>query len=321
MPEPSSGHTDRTSTPTQRGPAATGGPHFSLAVGGAGAANDMPEAVYTPDSAILHPVRLLRDVASGLWVGRDLAWRLFVRNLRARYRQTVFGYVWAIMPPIALTLLWALLKGNRVVRLDMPGDVPFAAYALTGFTLWFAFLGALKSPMKAMSGSKNMLEKLCFPREALLVTCLGEVLFDFAIGLGVLMVFLIGTGVPVASTWWLFPLGGAAIVVFGFGLGVLLTPLDMLYKDVSKAIDAFATMWMFSTPLFYAPMKGTAGWVINWINPAVPLVVSTRSWLLAGQPESMYLAAFGVYAVLGAAMLAVGMVVFRLTLPYLIERM
>jgi len=70
----------------------------------------LPEVVYTPDSELSHPLTMLRALISDIYAGRELAWRLFVRNIRAQYRQTLLGFVWLLIPPVATTLLWVILK-------------------------------------------------------------------------------------------------------------------------------------------------------------------------------------------------------------------
>ena len=77
-------------------------------------AADLPLMVYSPNAAIREPFRLLSDIAGGFFKGRELAWRLFVRNLRGMYRQTLLGLFWAFLPPIANTAIWIFLQSQNV---------------------------------------------------------------------------------------------------------------------------------------------------------------------------------------------------------------
>ncbi len=74
----------------------------------------LKETVYTPDSELLHFGRLMRNMASDLLASRELAWRLFVRNISAQYRQSRLGYAWAFVPPLFTSLIWIFLQSQRV---------------------------------------------------------------------------------------------------------------------------------------------------------------------------------------------------------------
>ena len=100
------------------------------------------ETVYTSDSELRRPLRLLRSMFSDLVASRELAWRLFVRNVSARYRQTLLGYVWIVVPPLAATAAFAFLQAQGVLTAQ-PTDVPYPFYVLVGTGLWQVFADAI----------------------------------------------------------------------------------------------------------------------------------------------------------------------------------
>ena len=75
----------------------------------------VPTSVQTPDSALRDPAKLFADIAKDLWAGRELAWRMFLRNIRGLYRQTFLGLFWAFLPPIANTLVWVVLRKAKAI--------------------------------------------------------------------------------------------------------------------------------------------------------------------------------------------------------------
>ena len=140
----------------------------------------LKETVYSPDSELRNPGRLVHSMMSDLLASRELAWRLFVRNISAQYRQSLLGYFWAFIPPLFTTLIWVFLNSQNILDIGDTG-MPYPLFVLTGTVLWQTFADALDSPLKLVSKSKAMLAKINFPREALILTRSGMVLFNFAI--------------------------------------------------------------------------------------------------------------------------------------------
>jgi lipopolysaccharide transport system permease protein len=279
----------------------------------------LPVVVYAASSELVHPLHLIHDLVNDIDRGRELGWRLFLRNLQAQYRQTLFGYAWAIMPPLMTTLVWVGLRSVNVVSFSTAPGVPYAAYVLTGTILWQTFLNSLTSPLTSIEGAKDMLVKLNFPREALLLAGFGQMLFNLLIQLVLLAVVLVVLRVPIPSTAPLFFLGLLMLITLGHGIGLVVTPLGLLYTDIQKAIQAFAPFVMFLTPVLYAPPTEGRLALLNDINPVAPVLVATRDWLLVGHTD--FLAGFVGYSFLGVVATLLGLILVRIAMPFLIERM
>jgi len=89
------------------------------------------KTVYTPESSIHHPARMLADMFRDLIGGRQLAWQLAVRDIRAQYRQAALGLLWAFILPLAHTVTWIFLSGSGIVTVsDM--SLPYPVYVFTG---------------------------------------------------------------------------------------------------------------------------------------------------------------------------------------------
>ena len=120
--------------------------------------------VYSPNSDIRSPFAMLAGIFGGFIAGRELAWRLFVRNINSLYRQTLLGLFWAFLPPIANTAMWIFLKSTGAFTMEGT-EVDATVYILTGMILWQAFIDAFQMPLNCLNKNKNMLRKLRFPRE------------------------------------------------------------------------------------------------------------------------------------------------------------
>ena len=127
--------------------------------------------VYTPDSQIRTPIKLMRSMWHDLLGSRELAWRLFVRDISARYRQSLLGVVWSFVPPIITSIVFIVLQSRSAIDFGVT-DVPYPVYVLVGTILWQLFTESLNAPLKTVNASKAMLSKINFPREALIVSAI-----------------------------------------------------------------------------------------------------------------------------------------------------
>lgn len=279
---------------------------------------DLPVRIYSPEPLLGHPVTMMRNIILDLIAGRELAWRLFLRDLSAQYRQTYFGYLWAFLPPLVASLTFIFLNSQGIVAIDT-GGIPYPAFAMMGTLLWQVFVDAIQSSPQALGKAKPMLAKINFPREAILLGGLYMVLFNFAIRLvlvaGVMAYWKILPGTSILF----FPVAMAFVLLAGFCIGLALTPLSGLYGDVQKVLPMITSFWMLLTPVVYpARTEGLAGILATW-NPISPLITTARESL-----TGMDLSLLGPFCIVGAGSLLVtfiGLVGFRIAMPHLIARM
>jgi lipopolysaccharide transport system permease protein len=275
-------------------------------------------AVYTPESALRHPLKLLRDMFRDLFAARELAWRLFVRDISARYRHSLLGYLWAFLPPIVGTFTFVLLNRSGILNAgDLP--LPYPAYVMIGTLLWQVFADAINSPIKTVTAAKAMLAKINFPREAILISGMLEVLFNFLIRLVLLVAVFVYYGIAPPITAPLALGGVFAIFCLGFMIGILLTPVGLLYSDIGHALSMALSFWMLFTPVVFAPPTTGILAKLTSLNPVSPLIVTSREWLAIGAADN-FLPALIVFLVT-LVLLFFGWLLYRLAMPILVERM
>ena len=215
--------------------------------------------------------------------------------------------------------MWIFLRNAGVF--SMQGTVVDATvFILTGMILWQAFIEAFQMPLDALNKNKNMLSQLRFPREALLAVGLGEVLFNLAIRLLLLIPAFLWFNVTLHWTILLAPLAIIGLVLFAIALGLLIMPFGSLYQDVGRFISLALPFWMIITPIIYIPWSDYPGNLLNWVNPAAPLLIWSRDLLLVG-PSSPHMMMGLIFAGITLPLLLLGLVVYRVSLPVLIERM
>jgi lipopolysaccharide transport system permease protein len=255
---------------------------------------------------------------SDLWRGRELAWRLFVRDTAALYRQSILGYVWAFLPPLATAGTFIFLNSHQILTVGRT-PVPYAAYVITGTLLWQTFIDALNSPLRAVVANKIMLVKINFPREALIMAGMLDVLLNFCIRLILLIPVFLIFKVPISSSILLFPVGSVALILVGLCFGLLLTPIALLYTDIDRSLTTITTFWLFLTPVIYPPVKTGVAAYFTTINPVSPVILTARDWLIS-QP-ALHVDGFLIVTTLALLLLLVAWLIYRVALPHLIERM
>src|SRR6266540_988753 len=151
--------------------------------------NSAPSAaaeVYTPESELRHPGRLFAEMWRDLLASRGLAWRLLVRDISAHYRQSFLGFGWAFLPPVVMAVGFTLAGNANVINIAAT-NLPYPAYVMFSMILWQTFVEALNGPVVAVANAKQMLARVNFPREAIVLAKLGEVSFNFGIKLFLLV--------------------------------------------------------------------------------------------------------------------------------------
>ncbi len=274
--------------------------------------------VYTPESQLRSPAKLVSSLGRDLLASRELAWRLMIRDINSRYRQTFLGIFWAFFTPVATAMMFVMLNRQGLISVKST-EIPYPAYVLIGTVLWQVFVDSLQSPLKVVNKAKSMLTKANFPREALILSGVGQVLFETGIRTLILVVVFILF--DITPTWGLIwsPLGMLMLLVLGITLGTLLVPIGTLYGDVTLGLTSIIMLWFFMTPVVYpTPVEGTLATLLN-LNPVTPLLVGTRDLLTIGHLSDPV--PFLIVTVITLVAFLVAWLFYRIALPILAERL
>lgn len=273
--------------------------------------------VYTPESGLKNPGKLLGDMMKDLAGSWELGWRLFRRNMKAAYRQSLLGLLWAFIPPIMTTLVWVFLNGQRIINIEDPG-VPYPAFVLTSTLLWSLFARSLMMPNDVFRSGMGIMKKINFPKESLLISGFLQMGFDFLIKMILIVAVFIVFKIQPPITILLTPLGVIVLVLMGSSIGLILLPAGMLYTDVHRLLGSTIPFWMLLTPVIYPTPRAGLGVMLNKYNPVSPILTTTRDWMFTGHGE--YTGAFIWLTVAVIAVFFVGLILFRLAIPFIVER-
>ncbi len=182
---------------------------------------------------------------------RDLLYMLTWRDIKARYKQSVMGFFWAILMPLVI------VGAGMLVRLAMSvsskHQINFADFSgiVVKSLPWAFFVGAIKFGTSSIVGNSNLVTKIYFPREVFPLAAVLASLFDAAIASSVTILLLILGRVGVSMQLLWVPLILALIVVFTAAMAMLLSCGNLFFRDVKYLVDVLLTFGIFFTPVFY----------------------------------------------------------------------
>lgn len=275
-------------------------------------------AVYTADSPLVRPFDLAKQILGGMWHHRELTWTLFVRDLKAQYRQSYLGYLWVILPMIATMASWMYLNAANIVQIDS-GEIPYPLFVISGALVWNVFASSVNQPSISFNEGKQVFMKLNVPVESFILSGFGHVLFNMVLQGFFLFPLFALMGLMPPATALFFPFGLLCAMIIGASIGMVLLPLGSLYTDITRLTGIVLAFGMLLTPVVYPPPESGIAHVISSWNPLTPLVVASRDWLTLG--HSPYAFSLVVVTLCSVTLLIIALIGLRIAMPRLVERM
>lgn len=255
----------------------------------------------------------LRDIGRSRFLARQLA----ERDIKAQYRQSYLGIIWAFISPLATAVIWIILNKSGTIRITDTG-IPYPVFAFAGTLIWSILTESINAPTQSTQGAKAILSKINFPREALIISGVYKLLFNSMIKIILLFAFIFLFDIGFNWTVLLVPFAILAAILIGTTIGLFLTPVSMLYNDVGKIISFGMRFLMYATPVVYAVPKEGILKVLMEINPLTPIIVTTRDFL-TGMPAD-YLEYFVIVFISSAILFMFALTFYRLSIPIITER-
>jgi len=249
-----------------------------------------------------------------LWDYRELLYFLTWRDIKVRYKQAVLGVTWAVLQPV-LTMVVFTIVFNRLMKVSYDPvqvngtPVPYPVFTYVGLLPWNLFSGALGRAGASLVGNANLLTKVYFPRLVIPVSAVVAGLVDFVIAFVVLLVLMAVYGI--APTWqaaWL-PLLVILAMATALAFGLWLSALNVLYRDVQYVIPFLIQLWMFVSPVVYAPTFSNPVYrFLYGLNPMAGVIDGFRWALIGGPPPNQTLA---LAVLIVVVLLATGVAYFK----------
>jgi lipopolysaccharide transport system permease protein len=257
-------------------------------------------------------------VSAGAVLAESLRYRGLLRNLLARdlsvrYKNSILGFVWTLLNPLLLMVVFSI-----VFQVLLPSDIPnFPVFVLIGILAWNFCVGSVMAGIHSVTGNGDLVRKVYFPREVLPIAAVLSCLVHFGLALTLVFVLMPFAGIPLTPLVLWLPITIAFQTVFLVGLGLFLAAINVYFRDTEAVIDVAMLAWFFLTPIFYSldvlfdKTIGSmnVGWLMHVLNPMASFISTYRLVLIDGAPPdpSFLLRTFTV----STAVLIVGYVVFK----------
>jgi ABC-type polysaccharide/polyol phosphate export permease len=261
---------------------------------------------------------------------RELFVNLTLRELRGKYKRSILGWTWSLLNPLANMVIFAVVF-KFFLKVPTTAGHPsglkvFALWLLCGLLPWNFLSNGMSGSMGALIGNSNLIKKVFFPREILVASNVASWVVSFLLELAVLAVVLLVAGNMVLP--WLLPTIGLVLIqtMFVIGLGLLLSVLNVYFRDVQHFIGIILQIWFYATPIVYpityvrdALKNRPELFTLYKLNPMVRFVEAYRNALydLRFPPVLDWIYLLGV----AAATLALGVYVFTKLEPKLAEEL
>jgi lipopolysaccharide transport system permease protein len=219
---------------------------------------------------------------------RYLLYNLVLRDLKVRYKNSLLGILWSMLNPLGLMLVFTTLF--TVLSRGDNAQNNFPIFVLVGLVPWNFFSGALMGGTNSITNNAPLVKKVYFPRELLPLAALLSNLVNFSIAalLFIVMLYLFGLQLTIHALW--VPVILLIQIIFMLGLCLLLSSLNVFYRDVMMVLEVVLLAWFFLTPIFYpfslfdnyAQVFGiefSPARLMRWVNPMASIIDGYRTVL------------------------------------------
>jgi lipopolysaccharide transport system permease protein len=265
----------------------------------------------TEPTVTIRPPRSWGDLRlRELWSSRELVYFLTKRELQIRYKQSFFGIAWAVLQPLGMAFVFALVFG-QLAGVGSEG-VPYPVFALTALVPWLFTAQAVTQGANSLVQDANLLAKVYFPR---LVIPLSKVIaFAFDLGVALIVVIVFALLYDVGLEWRVLTIPAFLLLgaITTLGVATLLAAINVKYRDVLLAVPVIVQVWLFASPVIYSSSEIPGDWqYVYALNPMVTVIDGVRWAVLGVSAPELGTAAVSVASAF--LILAVAIVYFRRT--------
>jgi lipopolysaccharide transport system permease protein len=233
-----------------------------------------------------------------IWEYRELLYFFVWRDVKVRYKQTAIGILWVVLQPL-LTMLVATLFFGRLAKLPSQG-LPYSVFCFAGVVPWTYFSTSLLNVTNVVVENQRVITKVYFPRLILPVAAALSGLVDFSIGFLVLCIYTLAYGIHPTLTILFVPLLLLLAIFTVLGVGLWLSALNALYRDVRYLIPFIIQFWTLASPVYYSSqlVPQRYRWIYG-LNPMAGVIDGFR-WALTGRgpaPSSTLIASVAMVLV------------------------
>ena len=261
---------------------------------------------------VLEAGRAERNYFADLWPYRELFFILAWRDVSVRYKQSVLGIGWAVLRPLLAMAVFTLVFG-RIAQLPSEGSAPYPIMVYAGMLPWFLFASMLTDSSASLVANANMIRKVYFPRIMAPAASSVVALIDFAISFAIFVVLMALFGFMPSANIVALPIFVVLAVLAGMGPALLLTALNVRYRDFRFIVPFIVQFGLYISPVGFSSAVVPEGWRLLYsLNPMVSVIDGFR-WAILGDAAAIYWPGFALGLIVTGVLLALGLTVFRRT--------
>lgn len=252
-------------------------------------------------------IKEFRDVIK--W--HELLWQMVGREVKARYKQSILGYFWVILNPLAQMLVMSFAF-SIILRIptNAAGNIPYSVFLFVALLPWNLFATSLTSSASSLVSSSSLITKVYFPRTILVLSTIIAKIIDFLFASTILIIYMIAYHIPISlNILWIFPIFFIQ-QIFTLGLSLFFAAANLIYRDIQYLLNMIVLLWMYATPVFYpADLVPEKYRIIFQLNPMAVIINAYRQTILgSGAPNYTSLA---IALVLSLVVLLLGLSYFK----------
>jgi lipopolysaccharide transport system permease protein len=271
--------------------------------------------VYEPHKQLKQGIKIWKEMFRELVDFRELIWRLFARDLSAKYKQSLLGNVWCLIMPFVAIGTFMYLNHAGILHIQQT-SVPYPLYALIGLSVWQIFATGLNSGANSLIGAGDLVTKINFPREVLVIASMAQSIFEFLIKFVLILIFFLIFKVIPSWKIIFFPFVLLPLVFLTIGLSLVLSLLNGVMRDIANIVSLLLMFLMFLTPVLY-PIA-TKHFLLLKLNFLSPLINSPRELITDGYiHQPCY---FGIASVISLLIFLMAWRIFHLAETKIPER-
>jgi lipopolysaccharide transport system permease protein len=225
--------------------------------------------LYEPHKQLKMGIRIWGQMFEELFQFRELIWRLFLRDLSAKYKQSLLGNAWSLIMPFVAIGTFMYLNKAGILNIQQT-QMPYPLFALIGLSLWQIFSTGLNSGGNSLVSAGDLITKINFPREILVIASMAQSLFEFMVKSLLIILFFFLFHFTPAWTTVFFPLAILPLLFLTVGLALVLSMLNGVMRDTANIVSLLLMFLMFLTPVLYPiPSKELSLFDLNLISPLI----------------------------------------------------
>jgi ABC-type polysaccharide/polyol phosphate export permease len=245
----------------------------------------------------------MKEELRELYKYRELLYMLVYRDIKVRYKQSVMGFLWAILMPILIVMAGIVVRYAYARAAHGQLQTADIASVAVKSLPWAFLVSSIRFSCNSLIGNQSLVTKIYFPKEIFPVAAVVASLFDFFVASGALLVFLLVAQISWSAYLLWTPVLLLTMVLLATGIGMIVSAASLFFRDVKYIVEVVLTFGIFFTPVFYdVRMFGDkAKWLL--LNPAAPILDGLSACIARHQSPDLrwfaYSFGFAMAALLG----------------------